>query len=188
MKVSTIFTFILAGCFGFNKTISRPENTKEPISSIYDFKIPALDGKVIDFSKYKGKKLLIVNTASKCGYTYQYEDLEKLHEQYGSKVEVLGFPSNDFGGQEPGSHQEIQTFCQKNYGVTFQLFEKVKVKGPDKHPLYQWLSSKTKNGWNDQEPTWNFCKYLINEKGELVKFYASGVKPLSDEITMEINK
>lgn len=156
--------------------------------SIYDFTINDLSGKPVSFSKYKGKKLLIVNTASECGYTPQYAELQKLHEMYGSKVAVVGFPSNDFGGQEPGTHQEIQQFCQKNYGVTFELFEKVTVKGKDKHPLYHWLSEKNKNGWNDQEPTWNFCKYLINEKGELVQFFASNVKPLGKEMVDAIQK
>jgi glutathione peroxidase len=106
-----------------------------------------------------------------------------LNNKYGDKVTILGFPANNFMGQEPGSNEEIKGFCQKNYGVTFQMFEKVSVKGKDVHPLYQWLSDKALNGWNDQAPSWNFCKYLINEKGELVKFFPSKVAPMSDEIT-----
>lgn len=144
--------------------------------SIYDFKVNSLDGKEIDFSKYKGKTLLIVNVASECGFTPQYADLQKLHNEYGDKVVVLGFPANNFGGQEPGSHQEIAAFCQKNYGVEFQMFEKVSVRGDDQHPLYQWLKAKT-----GEEPTWNFCKYLVKPDGT-VKFYASKVKPLDQEI------
>lgn len=144
--------------------------------SIYDFKVNSLDGKEIDFSKYKGKTLLIVNVASECGFTPQYADLQKLHNEYGDKVVVLGFPANNFGGQEPGSHQEIAAFCQKNYGVEFQMFEKVSVKGDDQHPLYQWLKAKT-----GEEPTWNFCKYLVKPDGT-VKFYTSKVKPLDQEI------
>lgn len=144
--------------------------------TIYDFKMNSLDGQQIDFSKYKGKNLLIVNVASKCGFTPQYADLEKLHEQYGDKVVVLGFPANNFGGQEPGSSLEIAEFCQKNYGVKFQMFEKISVKGEDQHPLYQWLKEKT-----GQEPVWNFCKYLVKRDGS-VKFYPSKVKPLDTEI------
>jgi glutathione peroxidase len=149
-------------------------------ASLYDFKINSIEGKTIDFSQYKGKTLLIVNTASKCGYTPQYTELEKLHEQYGSKVTILGFPANNFGAQEPGTNAEISEFCQKNYGVTFQMFEKISVKGDDQHPLYQWLKEKT-----GQEPTWNFCKYLVKPDGT-VKFFASKVKPLDPQITSEL--
>lgn len=140
--------------------------------SIYDFKVNSLDGKQIDFSQYKGKTLLIVNTASKCGYTPQYADLQKLHEQYGSKVVILGFPANNFGGQEPGTNQDIASFCKENYSVTFQMFEKVSVKGEDQHALFAWLKEKTGN-----EPTWNFCKYLVKPDGT-VKFFNSKAKPL----------
>lgn len=148
------------------------------MANLYDFKIESIDGKQIDFSQYKGKTLLIVNTASKCGYTPQYEDLQKLHEQYGSKVTILGFPANNFGGQEPGSNIQIAEFCQKNYGVTFQMFEKISVKGDDQHPLYAWLKEKT-----GEEPSWNFCKYLIKPDGT-VKFFKSSVKPM--EIAAEL--
>lgn len=145
-------------------------------NSIYDFKINSIDGKEIDFAQYKGKNLLIVNVASKCGYTPQYADLEKLHEQFGDKVVVLGFPANNFGSQEPGTNTEIAEFCQKNFGVKFQMFEKVSVKGDDQHPLYQFLKEKT-----GQEPSWNFCKYLVKPDGT-VKFFSSKVKPLDGEI------
>lgn len=148
--------------------------------SLYDFKINSLEGKLIDFSQYKGKTLLIVNTASKCGNTPQYADLQKLHEQYGSKVTILGFPANNFGHQEPGTNAEIGEFCKKNYGVTFQMFEKISVKGEDQHALYKWLKEKT-----GQEPTWNFCKYLIKPDGT-VKFFSSKIKPLDKEITDEL--
>lgn len=144
--------------------------------SIYDFKVNSLEGKQIDFAKYKGKTLLIVNVASECGFTPQYADLQKLHKEYGDRVVVLGFPANNFGGQEPGTHQEIAAFCQKNYGVEFQMFEKISVIGEDQHPLYQWLKEKT-----GQEPTWNFCKYLVKSDGT-VKFFPSKVKPLDQEI------
>ena len=148
--------------------------------SIYDFKINALDGKTIDFSAYKGKTLLIVNTASECGYTPQYADLQKLHEAFGDKVVILGFPANNFGRQEPGSNTEIASFCKKNYGVTFQMFEKISVKGQDQHPLYAWLKEKT-----GQEPGWNFSKYLVKPDGN-VKFFKSSVKPMDKEITSEL--
>jgi glutathione peroxidase len=148
--------------------------------SLYDFKMNALDGQPIDFSAYKGKTLLIVNVASKCGNTPQYADLQKLQETYGDKVTILGFPANNFGGQEPGTNLEIGEFCQKNYGVTFQMFEKISVKGSDQHALYTWLKEKT-----GSEPTWNFCKYLVKPDGT-VKFFASKVQPLDKQITDEL--
>jgi glutathione peroxidase len=144
--------------------------------TIYDFKINSLEGKQVDFSAYKGKTLLIVNTASKCGYTPQYEELQKLHEQFGSKITILGFPANNFGGQEPGTNLQIAEFCKANYGVTFQMFEKISVKGDDQHPLYAFLKEKT-----GQEPTWNFCKYLVKPDGT-VTFLSSKVKPLDPQI------
>jgi glutathione peroxidase len=150
------------------------------IPSLYELKMNALDGQPIDFSRYKGKTLLIVNTASACGYTPQYADLQKLHEQYGNKVVVLGFPANNFGGQEPGTNLQIASFCQKNYGVTFQMFEKISVKGSDQHPLYAWLKEKS-----GQEPGWNFCKYLVKPDGKVL-FFKSSVNPLSKEITDQL--
>ena len=156
--------------------------------SLYDFKVKSLDGKMVDLSVYKGKKVIILNTASKCGFTPQYADWEKFYEENKSKVVVLGFPSNQFGGQEPGADSEIAAFCQKNYGVNFPMFSKVDVKGESKCELYKWLTTKELNGWNEKEPSWNFCKYLINEKGELVNFFASGVKPTSKEFLDALNK
>ncbi|QDH79674.1 glutathione peroxidase [Echinicola soli] len=150
--------------------------------TFYDFTIKDIDGNEVDFSKFKGQKVLVVNVASKCGYTPQYEDLQKLNEEYGDKIVILGFPANNFGGQEPGSNEEIKKFCTGNYGVTFPMFEKVSVKGVDKHPLYRWLSDKSQNGWNNQEPTWNFCKYYIDENGELKHFFQSAVNPMDEEI------
>ncbi|MFD2200736.1 glutathione peroxidase [Shivajiella indica] len=155
--------------------------------SIYDFKMKDINGNEVDFSQYKGKKLLLVNVASKCGYTPQYEDLQKLHETHGEKVVIIGFPANNFGGQEPGTNKEIKQFCSENYGVTFTMMDKISVKGADKDPLYRWLSDKDLNGWNDKEPSWNFCKYFINEKGELVKFFPSSVKPMDEEILKLVN-
>jgi glutathione peroxidase len=141
-------------------------------SSVYDFKMPSIEGKEINFSKYKGKTLLIVNVASKCGYTPQYAELQELHEKYGDKVTILGFPANNFGSQEPGTNLQIAEFCEKNYGVSFQMFEKVSVKGSDQHALYKYLQERA-----GEAPSWNFCKYLVKPDGT-VKFYASKVKPL----------
>jgi glutathione peroxidase len=149
-------------------------------ASIYDLKMNALDGQPIDFSKYKGKTLMIVNVASKCGNTPQYSDLEKLHETYGEKVIILGFPANNFGGQEPGTNTEIAEFCQKNYGVKFQMFEKISVKGNDQHELYKWLKEKT-----GQEPTWNFCKFIVKADGT-VKYFGAKVNPLDPSIIAEL--
>ncbi|GAB3660807.1 glutathione peroxidase [Echinicola sediminis] len=163
------------------ETASKSQADMQP-KTLYDFTMTDIDGNTVDFSQYKGKKLLIVNVASKCGYTPQYEDLQKLNEEYGDKITILGFPANNFGGQEPGTNEEIKKFCTGNYGVTFPMFEKVSVKGVDKHPLYRWLSDKSMNGWNDQEPTWNFCKYFIDENGELKHFFQSSVNPFDEEI------
>jgi glutathione peroxidase len=159
---------------------TTPPKMEKSTTTIYDFKLKSLDGDLIDFSKYKGKKLVILNVASKCGYTKQYADWQKFYDANKDKVEILGFPANNFMGQEPGTNKDIKEFCTKNYGVTFQMFEKISVKGDDKAPLYKWLTEKAQNGWNETEPSWNFCKYVINEKGELVKFFASGIKPTDE--------
>jgi glutathione peroxidase len=163
-------------------------NASSPTQSVsfYDFTMTSIDGKEINFDQFKGKKVLLVNTASKCGYTPQYKELEELSQKMGDKLVVLGFPANDFMWQEPGSNEDIAAFCQKNYGVTFQMFEKITVKGKGQHPLYRFLSDKTLNGWNDQSPSWNFCKYLVDENGTLIKFFPSGVTPLSEEIVNAI--
>ena len=156
--------------------------------SIYDFKVPGLDGKEIDLSQYKGKKMLIVNTASKCGYTPQYDELEKLYEQYKGKLVIIGFPANNFGGQEPGSNAEIGEFCKKNYGVTFPMAEKVSVTGEDIHPLFKYLTEEAKKlGTQDPVIKWNFTKFLVDENGKLIKVFPSKVKPLSEEITVYLN-
>lgn len=155
--------------------------------SIYDFKVPSLEGKEIDFADYKGKKLLIVNTASQCGYTPQYADLQKLHEKYKDNLVIIGFPANNFGGQEPGSNSEIKTFCQKNYGVTFQMAEKVSVKGKDIHPLFKYLTQEAKKLGVDEPIKWNFTKFLIDENGKLAGVFDSKVNPMSEELTRYLN-
>ncbi|MGL4364014.1 MAG: glutathione peroxidase [Bacteroidales bacterium] len=151
--------------------------------SFYDLKANTLSGKELDFSTLKGKRVLLVNTASKCGLTPQYKALQELHEKYSKKdFVIIGFPSNNFGQQEPGTHEEIASFCQVNYGVKFQMMEKVEVKGENICPVYQWLTQKKQNGVQDSEVTWNFQKYLINEKGELVAVINPKELPNSEQI------
>ena len=161
---------------------SRPVITK----SIYDFKVEGLTGGTVDFSAYKGKKILIVNTASQCGYTPQYEGLEKLYEQYKDKLVIVGFPANNFGAQEPGTNVEIKEFCKKNYGVTFPMAAKVSVKGDDIAPIYKWLCNKSENGVLDAEIKWNFGKFLLDEKGRIITYFPSKVTPMSEEITSKL--
>ncbi|GAB4093743.1 glutathione peroxidase [Flaviaesturariibacter terrae] len=152
-------------------------------SSIYDFKVDGLSGGTIDFSKFKGKKILVVNTASECGYTPQYEGLEQLYKAYGSKLVIVGFPANNFGGQEPGSNEQIGAFCKKNYGVTFPMAAKVSVKGDDTAPLFQYLVAEAKKQGVEDPIKWNFTKFLIDENGKLLKVFPSKVTPMSEEIT-----
>jgi glutathione peroxidase len=152
--------------------------------SVYDFKVNALDGGgQIELTKFRGKKMLIVNTASQCGYTPQYAELEKLYQNYKTKLVVIGFPANNFGGQEPGTNSQIKEFCKKNYGVTFPMSEKVSVKGDDIDPLFRWLTSKNENGVMDAEIKWNFTKFLLDENGKLMAVFPSKVTPNSEEIT-----
>jgi glutathione peroxidase len=171
--------------------------------SIYDFKVPGLTGGEIDFSRFKGKKILIVNTASRCGNTPQYDDLEKLYEKYKEKLVIVGFPANNFGQQEPGSNQEIAEFCKKNYGVTFPMAEKVSVAGNDIHPLFKWLVDQSRElaknipadnskdlAWKDylRNPiTWNFTKFLLDEKGNLIAVFHNKVNPMSPEVLKYLN-
>lgn len=154
---------------------------------IYDFKVPALSGGTIDFSQYKGKKILIVNTASKCGYTKQYAELESLYEAHKDKLVIVGFPANNFGGQEPGSNEEIQEFCQKNYGVSFPMAEKISVKGDDIHPLYKYLLEEAKKLGIEDPVKWNFTKFLVDEKGKLITVFPSKVKPTDPELIKYLN-
>jgi len=153
-------------------------------TGFYDFTVKTIDGKDFSFSELKGKKVLIVNTASKCGYTPQYEQLEALYQKYkNSGFIIIGFPANNFLKQEPGTNEEIKEFCRINYGVSFPMMAKISVKGSDIHPLYEWLTQKTKNGNIDSNVKWNFQKYLITENGELASMQKPRVSPLSEEIT-----
>jgi len=153
----------------------------------YDLEFKTLDGEnTVKMNSFKGKKILLVNVASKCGYTYQYEGLQKLHEEYGDQVQVIGFPCNQFLFQEPGNSDEIRDFCDKNYGVTFPLSEKIDVKGEDQHPVYTWLTSERFNKKKDYSITWNFNKFLISENGELIAYFGTKTEPMSDEIVSAI--
>lgn len=156
---------------------------KKAIKSFYDFKINTLGGEEYDFAQLKGKKVLIVNTASKCGYTYQYKELEELYQKYKDQdFTIIGFPANNFGFQEPGSDEKIADFCQKNYGVSFPMMSKSDVKGKSKNALYAWLTSKEQNGREDAKVSWNFHKFLVNEKGEWQAHYGSKTSPLDKAI------
>ena len=161
-------------------TLSSATTTKE--KSIYDFKIQSIEGGTIDFSKFKGKKILLVNTASKCGFTSQYKELEALHQKYKGTLVVIGFPSDNFGGQEFESNLDIKAFCQKNYGVSFPLTTRVDVKGKTATPIYNFLCSKAQNGVLDAKISWNFNKFLVDEKGKLIAHFGSNTKPDSDDI------
>jgi glutathione peroxidase len=175
-RISTLFIVLIASMISLKA------------QSFYDLKAKTIDGKEFNFSDLKGKKVLIVNTASRCGFTPQYEDLEKLYKEYKDKnLVIIGFPANNFGRQEPGSNEEIGEFCKKNYGVTFQMMEKIDVKGDDKHPVYKWLTEKSLNGKMDSSVKWNFQKYMIDDNGNLVDVVGSGDKPTSDKIVNWIN-
>lgn len=197
MKLIIITFLILGGMAFFNKnliknifskkqTILSSNNSMILKGSFYDFTVNDLSGKPVNLKEYKGKTVVLINVASKCGFTPQYADWQKFHEKYGDKIAVLGFPANDFMSQEPGSSEEIAEFCQKNYGVTFRMFEKIEVSGKDKAPLYNWLSNKDLNGWNDKEPSWNFCKYLINKDGKLTHFFESKITPENPEFLQAV--
>jgi len=169
---------------GTNTKKMKNESAKSPVVSFYDLSATQIDGKELKFADFKGKKLLLVNTASDCGYTNQYADLQKLYDQFKDKLLVIGFPANDFKEQEKGSDEEIAQFCQKNYGVTFPVMKKsVVIKSAQQNPVYQWLTDSSKNGWCNQQPSWNFSKYLVDENGVLANYFDPSVSPLSNEIT-----
>jgi len=183
MKNLLIAAFLLVTLSAVAQNNKRSKLDKVDKNTVYQFKVPSIDGGVIDFSKFKGKKILVVNTASKCGFTPQYEGLEKLYKENKDKLVIVGFPANNFKGQEPGTNEEIQEFCKARYGVTFPLATKVDVIGENTHPLYKWLTSKEQNGVLDATITWNFNKFLIDENGKLVEYFPSKVLPTGEEIT-----
>lgn len=173
------------------KTISKIKTasikTEHAVNaSLYDISINALDGKPIDLSSFKGKNILFVNVASECGFTNQYKDLQKLSDTYPEGLVVIGSPCNQFGKQEPGDASQIQTFCERNFGVTFLLTEKINVKGSNQHPLYQWLTNKDLNGTKNSGVKWNFQKYLVNNNGKLIDYYFSITNPMSSKITKHL--
>lgn len=167
----------------FQTFSTTKEHTQKSLKSFYDLEMNALNGKPIFFKEFKGKYVLIVNVASKCGFTPQYKDLQKLQDLYKEHLIIVGIPCNQFGGQEPGDAETINTFCEINYGVTFQMTEKVMVKGSLQHPVYEWLTNKSLNGKKDSEVRWNFQKYLISPQGEWIDFFYSTTNPLSKKIT-----
>jgi glutathione peroxidase len=173
---------------GMNVTVLSNETIQPPVS-FYSLKSVLNNGLMFDFSSLQGKKVLLVNSASDCGYTRQYDDLQKLYEQYSHNLVILGFPSNDFKEEERGSDEEIAQFCKLNYGVTFPLMKKSSVKkGEQQNPVYKWLTDSTQNGWNTKAPAWNFSKYLVNEKGMLVNYFGSSVPPGSKDIKEALEK
>ncbi|MEN9929514.1 MAG: hypothetical protein RLZZ231_1435 [Bacteroidota bacterium] len=190
-----IFSLILISCQNQaqqkqNQLVATPiENQKVMIETIYQFKVTDLEGNVFDFAQLKGKKIMVVNTASKCGLTPQYKDLEAVYKKYQDKnLVIVGFPANNFGSQEPGTNQEINSFCQRNYGVTFPMMAKVSVVGNDMCEVYQFLTQKSRNGLEDSDVAWNFQKYLINENGQLEKVIAPQVLPTDASIIDWIEK
>ncbi len=169
----------------FKMTVPNDSNGAK--QSIYDLKIDGIDGVALDLNQFKGKKILFVNVASKCGFTKQYDGLQELYDTYKEKLVVIGLPCNQFGGQEPGSEADIQSFCRLTYGVEFPMTEKVDVKGGKQHPVYQWLTSKDKNGVKSSSVKWNFQKYLVDENGNLIDVFYSMTKPMSKKITKYLN-
>lgn len=175
--------------FGSNKEAHINEQEKKPVQDIYALSFQANNKDTISMEQFRGKKILIVNTASNCGYTGQFAELETLHQQYKDQLQIIGFPANDFKEQEKGNDEEIARFCKVNFGVSFLLASKTSViRGQEQHPLYKWLSQASLNGWNNQEPVWNFCKYLVDENGTLLGFFSQKISPLDEQIRTRIEK
>ncbi len=190
IKISSL-ALLLLGCVaqpkqGNSQAVEAATIDLSVSNKIYDFKVESLDKGTINFADFKGKKILIVNTASECGYTPQYKELQALYEKFKGKLVIVGFPANNFGGQEPGTALEIKAFCEKNYGVTFPMAAKISVKGDDMAPIYKWLTSKAANGVLDAEIGWNFNKFLIDENGVMIEHFPSKVKPMSEEILSKL--
>ena len=175
---------LLQSCKNQKNDVSQTKTADQQMSkTIYDYKVESLDGQEINFADFKGKKILVVNTASECGFTPQYADLEKLSKEYQNNLVIVGFPANNFGGQEPGSNTEIGAFCEKNFGVTFPMAAKVSVKGDDTAPIFKFLTEKDLNGVKNTAILWNFTKFLIDENGHLIDTFISTTKPTSESIT-----
>jgi len=176
------------GMFGKRSKVLINKKYVQPLQSFYDLSAQLNNGVLLSFNTLKGKKLLLVNTASDCGYTNQYRDLQKLYEAYKDKLAVIAFPANDFKEQEKGSDEEIRNFCKVNFGVTFPIALKGPVRGNGQQEVFQWLTDKTKNGWNTQPPSWNFSKYLVNHEGVLMNYFDPAISPLSEEIKLAIER
>jgi glutathione peroxidase len=188
MKMKALYIIFgllfLNSCSGQNKIDEKNTKAMSEKQSIYQFKVEDINGNTFDFSTLKGKKVMIVNTASKCGYTPQYAELQELYEKYKDKnFEIIGFPANNFLWQEPGSNEEIATFCQKNYGVSFPMMAKISVKGKKKHPIYEFLTKKKKNAYTDSKVKWNFQKYLIDTEGHVCGVVYTKTSPLDKQVT-----
>ena len=186
--VYPIFTW-LGRVTGRRSKVFSNETTAQPPQSLFNLSVDMNNGQSVPLSNYKGKKILFVNTASDCGYTDQYDELQKLYESNKDKLVIIGFPANDFKEQEKGTDEEIAQFCKINYGVTFPLAKKSSViAGPEQNPVFQWLSDKSKNGWTNKKPSWNFSKYLVNEKGVLMNYFDPSISPISKEVVDAVNK
>ena len=174
--------------FGVNSKVVLPKTVSDPVTSVYTIPFELINGDTADLSAYRGKKIVVVNTASDCGYTGQYEELQKLYAQRKQDIVIIGFPANDFKQQEKGSNEEIASFCKKNYGVDFPLAMKTTViKSADQHPIFKWLSDQKQNGWNEQAPSWNFSKYIIDEQGKLIGYFDPEVSPLGNDFINVLN-
>ena len=180
--LSKLFLGLLLMCSLLNVQDIDTLNAPKDAQSLYNISLTDISGAPLDLSQYKGKKILFVNVASKCGFTSQYDGLQELYKTYKDKLVVIGLPCNQFGGQEPGTAKEIVTFCKANYGVDFPLSSKIEVKGESQHPLYRWLTSKEQNGVMDSTVRWNFQKYLVDESGQLVDFFYSTTSPMSSKL------
>lgn len=186
LKITYPLIMLKSKLFPHEKAIQVNDKNQKPLISFYELKATANNGTAIDLNQFKGKKILLVNTASNCGYTGQYSELEELHKKYANLI-VLGFPANDFKEQEKENDAAIAEFCKVNFGVTFQLMQKSQViKGASQNAVFDWLTHKEKNGWCNQQPVWNFSKYLVNEEGVLTHFFATTVSPLSEDVEKEI--
>jgi len=174
--------------FGVNSRVVLPEEKNAPVVSLYEIPFETIAGEQSSFAAYKGKKIVVVNTASDCGYTGQYEELQTLYAQAKGEIMIVGFPANDFKAQEKGSNEQIASFCKKNYGVEFPIATKASVvKGSNQHPVFAWLSDPAKNGWNKEAPAWNFSKYIIDEEGKLIGYFDPGVSPLGKDFLKALN-
>ncbi|MEY4868590.1 MAG: hypothetical protein RIT36_1489 [Bacteroidota bacterium] len=174
--------------FGVNSRVVLPEEKNAPVVSLYEIPFETIAGEQTSLAAYKGKKIVVVNTASDCGYTGQYEELQTLYAQAKGEIMIVGFPANDFKAQEKGSNEQIASFCKKNYGVEFPIAAKASVvKGSNQHPVFAWLSDPAKNGWNKEAPAWNFSKYIIDEEGKLIGYFDPGVSPLGKDFLRALN-